>query len=74
MIGKVLNLFGCHHRHITRPIAGARHQPASSYVACLECGKVPLRHSKHACGDSDASSDSASPRLRFVPIPVLRAA
>lgn len=42
MIGKMLNLlFGCHHRHITRPITpvSRHHQPASSYVACLECGK-----------------------------------
>ena len=35
-------LFGCRHKHITRPIT-PRHRPGtkagSSYVACLECGK-----------------------------------
>ena len=43
MICKMLDLlFGCHHRHITRPITPVnRHaaEPAATYVSCLECGK-----------------------------------
>ena len=43
MIVRMLGLlFGCHHRHITRPITPVRKrssEPGNTYVACLECGR-----------------------------------
>jgi len=43
MVTRMLSLlFGCRHRRLTRPITPARKprsQPATAYVACLDCGK-----------------------------------
>ena len=43
MVSRMLSLlFGCRHRRLTRPITPARKprtQPATAYVACLDCGK-----------------------------------
>ena len=42
MIGTLVNwLFGCHHKHLTRPITLLPRlgvQPTGTYVACLDCG------------------------------------
>lgn len=43
MVARMFSLlFGCRHRHVTRPITPARRsrtQPPGAYVACLDCGK-----------------------------------